>query len=142
MSEDGAPDWTNAFAVRFAALFLLGMILMTAALWLSASQGWRPPDWLPQEVAFGVVSVGLAVVAALFGLINSWAHVFAGTAIALALHFGLLLLPPILLIGYPMSGYLVQDVIEAMAPFAGAYIVALTLTFLITPRKPDTKGQP
>ena len=142
MAEHSPPDWTDAFPIRFGACFLLGMIVITGLVWVAAMERWTLQDWIPDEVLFGALTVFWVVVCARFAPPASWRDVALGTAIALALYFLVFLLPPILLIGYPFSGYLLQDILLAVAPYAAGYALALALTFLMQSRNADTKGSP
>ncbi len=120
----------------------MGMSLLTGLMWVAASSSWRIVDWLADEWTFGCITVLLAAAAAWFAALSTWRQVLLGTVLALVVHFCVFFVPLIILMDYPVTRYLFEDVLEAMIPYAGAFAIALTLVFLFQTRKADMKGQP
>lgn len=131
MSAADKPANTRFVLLRFTVLIVFGFAVLTGTFWLVASQSWAMMDWIYQDQVYHALAVAIAICATAGAQLRHWRDVILALLITCAAHFMLLILPLILLLGYPNTSYLRQYIAEAMGPALLVYAVALSLTFLV-----------
>lgn len=133
----GAPQslWTRHFALRFAVWFGIGIAGLMLLLWIIIMNDVPLPGWFPQEgILLFIAGAAWAALTAHWSHIAIWSDVLVAGGIATALHFLVYFGPLVILMGIPLRGPALADLIGFFALLFVGYTLALGVVLLAKTR--------
>lgn len=132
---------SDAFLVRFGAFYILSSVVATALIFNAAATRWDIPAWLSENPLLVATILLCALLANTVTPLTNRRKTVMALAGAKPKRFIVFFVPSVQLISCPLSAILVDNLFQAILPFAFACAVTLTAISLFQSRSTHLKGK-